>query len=226
MNIALTDKLENVRSRVDYQAAILGLMCAVVTALLMFGQQQTFEPIQQRLAEDRLALLTQVLPSEYYDNQPLNEVVTIEDPQLSDQPVEIFLAKKSGSITASVFQLQTEGYGGTIILMIALNTEGEILGLRTLSHKETPGLADKIEIEKSDWITVFNGESLAKTAKKNWAVKKDGGKFDQFTGATITPRAIINAIVGGLEFYARHSETLTAQHETNEANAPVKETHP
>ena len=208
MSFVLSEKLQTWRARVDYQGAILGVVCAIVTMLLLIGQQQTYQPIQQRLAEDRHAVLTQVLPAEYYTNQPLQDVVTITDKNFSEHPVTIYLAKKNDQVSATVFQIETEGYGGTITLMIALNTQGEVLGLRTLSHKETPGLADKIETDKSDWITFFNGESLLKTERKLWAVKKDGGKFDQFTGATITPRAVVRGVVNGLEFYARHADQL------------------
>ncbi len=215
MSTLILNKLELWRSRVDYQGAILGLICAVVTLLLLIGQQKTYEPIQLALAEDRKAVLSQVLPSEYYDNDPLHDIVTLTDENFSSKPIIVYMAKKQQQVNAVVFQIDTEGYGGTITLMIALNTSGEILGLRTLSHKETPGLADKIETDKSDWITVFNGESLQKTPGGDWAVKKDGGKFDQFTGATITPRAIVNGVVSGLEFYARNTEQLLQQQNTS-----------
>lgn len=211
MNLGLTAKLAVWRARVDYQGAMLGGLCAVVTAVLMLAYQHTSEPIKQRLAEDRQALLSQILPASYYDNQPFDDVLSIEDERLSAGPIEVFLAKRKGLVSAVVFQIETQGYGGTIQLIIALNTQGEILGLRTLSHKETPGLADKVEVSKSNWITKFNGESLQKTPISQWAVQKDGGKFDQFTGATITPRAIVKGVLEGLQFYARHTETLTAE---------------
>lgn len=209
-DIAVT-KMSLLRSRVDYQGAILGVICALVTLLLLMGQKITYEPIQTQLALDRAQILDQVLPSHYYDNQPLQTTRFIEDKVLSEKPVEIFIAKKGGIVSASVFQIETDGYGGVITLMIALNPKGEIIGLRVLNHKETPGLADKIETDKSDWIIGFNGESLQATPKDRWAVKKDGGKFDQFTGATITPRAVVNGVVAGLEFYARHAQKLVAE---------------
>ncbi|WP_075185660.1 electron transport complex subunit RsxG [Teredinibacter haidensis] len=215
MSEITVSRLEVWRSRVDYQGLILGAICAVVTFLLLVGERTTYQPIQERLAEDRMVVLTQVLPQEMFDNKPLEDSLVIEDTALSNKPIDIYLARKSGLLQAVVFQIETEGYGGTITLMVGINTSGEILGLRTLSHKETPGLADKIEMDKSSWITVFNGESLHKTPAKDWAVKKDGGKFDQFTGATITPRAIVKGVVSGLEFYARHSEELIANGTVN-----------
>jgi len=218
MNTAIDFNLETLRSRVDYQGAILGLICAVVTLLLLFGQKGTFDAIQARLAEDRRDVLSQVLPAEMHDNDPLHDVVQITDEGMSAKPINLYLARLGGALSAVVFQIETEGYGGTITLMVALNTEGEILGLRTLSHKETPGLADKIETDKSDWITVFNGDSLAKTAKSEWAVKKDGGKFDQFTGATITPRAVVKGVVNGLEFYTRQAANIALMAQGSEVS--------
>lgn len=208
MNEVVTSRLAVLRSRVDYQGFVLGFICAIVTLLLMIGQDATREPIEARLAEDRAEILAQVLPAEYYDNDPLHTSVLLPDSQFSAKPVEVFIATRNGQVSATVFQIETEGYGGTITLMVSLDRNGSILGLRVLSHKETPGLADKIETDKSDWITHFNGESLTGTPMKDWAVKKDGGKFDQFTGATITPRAVVRGVVSGLQFYARNADSL------------------
>ncbi len=216
----LVSKLEVLRTRVDYQGAILGFICAFVTVLLLVAQKATFLPISERLNEDRLAMLTQVLPQKYFDNKPLENVVTINDAEFSVHPVEVFIAKKQNATTAVVYQIETEGYGGTITLMMAVNTQGEILGLRVLSHKETPGLADKIEVDRSPWITRFNGESLAKVPRSSFAVKKDGGKFDQFTGATITPRAVVRGVLGGLDFYARHAQVLTLSKDEVKTDGP------
>ena len=201
-------KLESLLTRIDYQGLVLAFLCALVTWLLLLGQKYTRDEIASRVAEDRLSLLTQVLPERYYDNQPLEESVLIDDKKLSQQSVEVYIARKQGQVSALVFQLVTIGWGGDITLMIALNTQGKILGVRVLSHRETPGLADKIEIDKSDWITRFNGESLNGNNTSQWAVKKDGGKFDQFTGATITPRAVVRGIYSGLQFYARNSDEI------------------
>ena len=101
-----------------------------------------------------------------------------------------------------------EGYSGAIKLLIAVNTDGKLGGVRVVSHRETPGLGDKIEEEKNDWILQFAGKSLVDPATKNWKVKRDGGAFDQFTGATITPRTVIKAIKNTLLYYSEHGESL------------------
>ena len=204
MKIFAEFSLSKLRSHVGYQSAAMGLLCTIVTFLLMAGQQLTAEDIKLRLEEDRLELLSQVLPVLYYDNVPFDDVTVINDAAFSKDPIDVFVARKDAEVTSVIFEMETEGYGGTMKLLMSLNTKGEIVGLRVLSHKETPGLADKLEVSKSDWITVFNGLSLENTEREKWAVKKDGGDFDQFTGATITPRAVVNRVVNGLDFFERH----------------------
>jgi electron transport complex protein RnfG len=104
--------------------------------------------------------------------------------------------------------MSSYGYGGKIMTIMALNPEGKVLGVRILSHSETPGLGDKIEIEKDDWVLSFNGRSLGAPSSAQWGVKKDGGHFDQFSGATITPRAVVKAVKSGLELFAKNQEKL------------------
>ena len=109
-----------------------------------------------------------------------------------------------------VLPVTATGYAGDIEMLMSIRDDGRIAGVRVLIHKETPGLGDKIEISRSSWITGFNGTSLDNPGPGGWAVKKDGGAFDQFTGATITPRAVIGAIKGALEFFDTHKSTFLA----------------
>ena len=102
----------------------------------------------------------------------------------------------------------TRGYNGNITLLAGVNFDGSLRGVRVTSHKETPGLGDGIEIEKDDWIESFSGKSLANPQPQQWAVRRDGGSFDQFTGATITPRAIVEAVRDALHFYAANRDFL------------------
>ena len=92
--------------------------------------------------------------------------------------------------------------------MLGIVADGRVLGVRALSHKETPGLGDKIDVKKGDWILQFAGLALGQPPAEKWKVKKDGGQFDQFTGATITPRGVVTAIRHGLEFFAAHQAQL------------------
>jgi electron transport complex protein RnfG len=93
-------------------------------------------------------------------------------------------------------------------VLIGVDTKGTLLGARVIRHKETPGLGDKIELAKSKWIRDFEGKSLESPPPEKWAVKKDGGVFDQFAGATITPRAVVKAVKEGMTFYAAHRQEI------------------
>lgn len=201
-------RLEQLRPQIQYQSASLGAICALVALLLLLGNASTKGQIEQELVADRLVVLRQVLPADLYDNNPLTDAVKLKDEVLGE--VEVYPARKGGALTAIAFRVSNIGYGGPIDQLIALNAKGEILGTRVLAHKETPGLADKIEISRSNWIKVFDGLSLENTPEKDWAVKKDGGRFDQFAGATITPRAVVKSVVQAMQFYARQAQQLGA----------------
>ncbi len=206
---AQPSRLARWRTRIEYQAASLGLVCALVALSLLLGHQATHEQIAHAELQDRMAVLRQVLPDALYDNSPLAEAETIDDAELGR--LQIYPARRNGQLSAIAFQVSPVGYGGPINLFIAIDTQGRILGVRVLSHKETPGLADKIEISRSDWIKDFDGLSLANTARAQWAVKKDGGQFDQFAGATITPRAIVKGVLQALDFHARQAGGASSQ---------------
>jgi electron transport complex protein RnfG len=110
---------------------------------------------------------------------------------------------------AALFKVAERGYAGDIQVLMAVDMDGRTLGVRILKHSETPGLGDKIEVKKDDWVLDFNGKSLAEPAPEKWGVRKDNGVFDQFAGATITPRAVVKAVKGGLEFFAAHRADIT-----------------
>ena len=118
------------------------------------------------------------------------------------------ITDSSGQIGSVIPFRSTEGYSGTIQLLIALNQDQRIVGLRAIDHKETPGLGDKIDTRKTDWILSFNGLSYEDLSPNDWAVDKDGGRFDSFTGATITPRAVVNALRDTLSYFNANPELL------------------
>lgn len=125
----------------------------------------------------------------------------------SDRPG--FRAILDGEVNAVVLPVtSTDGYTGDIDLLIAVTEDGTLLGVRVVAHQETPGLGDPIEADRSDWILQFDGTSLSMPAPEQWAVRKDGGDFDQLTGATITPRAVVAAVKAGLNFFADNREWL------------------
>ncbi len=202
------------RSRLPYQAGLLGGVCCLISLLLIVGNSKTSVIIEEQVNQDKLAMMADVLPANLYDNNPIKESVTISDNPIMSNPITVMKASKSGQLSGAVLQVTIQGWGGKIQLIMGVNAQGEINGVRIVSHKETPGLADKIEVAKSDWIKSFDGKSLSNTAEKNWAVKKDGGEFDQFAGATITPRAVVKGVHQGMQFYQEWSKTQSSGMQT------------
>lgn len=195
------------QSRVTYQSALLGGVATLSAILLLLANITTKDAIAQRHAEDMQRSLLQVVPSELHDNSLLDNQISV---QYQGKVFNVYRGTKNDTVTALAYQITGNGYGGEIQLLMSVDSKGKILGVRVLAHSETPGLGDKIEIEKSPWILSFNGHSLTNTEINKWAVKKDGGIFDQFSGATITPRGVVKAVKNGLEFFQDNQSQLLA----------------
>lgn len=189
------------RQRTIYHGMLVGGVAFIAGALLVIAHEGTKDIIAQRYAEDMLAMLNEVIPSSHYDNDLLNDQLTIEGKN-------VFQARIGNKVTAVAYQVSEPGYSGVITLIMGMNNKGEILGVRVVSHSETPGLGDKMETARSPWIHRFAGQKLTDKNQTQWAVKKDGGTFDQFTGATITPRAIVKAVKNGLHFFRQYKIQL------------------
>ena len=177
-------------------AVILGLFALVSVLLLGLIQWQTQDRIEENTRQRKLANLEQIIPQSAYDSDLLkSEQVMSVISQGLDETVRHYTVYSKGIAVAQLYEVvSTQGYSGTIRLLIGIDGSNAIKGVRVIAHQETPGLGDKIELSKDDWILQFNGKSLQSPNESGWKVKKDGGAFDQFTGATITPRAVINAI--------------------------------
>jgi len=196
------------RKTIPYQALLLGGFASLATILLVLGDLATHRAITQRQQEDLRASLSEVLPAQYYDNNLLDQPLQLTDSQ--GHPVTVYRGLLNGKVNAFAWEIRSDkGYSGEIRLLLGMHANGEILGVRVLNHAETPGLGDKIEVSKSDWILQFSGLSLDNLPLEKWKVKKDGGQFDSFSGATITPRAVVGAIADGLLFYQQHQAQLT-----------------
>ncbi|MEO0034912.1 MAG: hypothetical protein RLZZ501_935 [Pseudomonadota bacterium] len=187
-------------------ASILGAFCLAFGIVLAHTDDLTRDDIKQRVLEDKERSLAQVLPAAIHDNSPVHDIVTVKNEHGED--VTVYRATKGGVVTGVAYQITGSGYAGPIRLMLGVDAEGKILGVRVITHKETPGLGDKIQTDKTDWILHFNGLSLGNPAEDKWKVKKDGGQFDQFSGATITPRGVVGAIRLGLHFFDDHKTAL------------------
>lgn len=202
-----TPKEPAYRKRVGYQAMLLGGFSTLAATLLVIGNLATHEVIEVRQKEDLLLSLGQVIPAEHYDNDLLEHPLTISDEQRAES-VLVYRGILKDQVNALAWEISEPGYAGEIRLIMGVDAGGNILGVRVLSHVETPGLGDKIEVEKDDWILAFSGLSLENPLPKRWFVKKDGGQFDAFSGATITPRAVVKAIKEGLLFFQQHKTEL------------------
>ncbi len=189
--------LEELRGKLFYQGLLLGGVALLTSAALAFASRATEADIKAAEAADLKQSLAQVLPGEY-DNDLLADTVTLPG---KGSEVLAYRARKAGKVEAVVYRVIGHGYAGNIVCVMGVSREGKILGVRVISHKETPGLGDKIEPAKAKWIFDFDGKHLGDPPAEKWAVKKDGGVFDQFAGATITPRGVVNAVKGGLEFF-------------------------
>lgn len=203
--------LETLRPQLKYQAFVLAGFALTASILLGFADLATRQAIQLRLEEDLKASLEEVIPADLYDNNLLTDtnIVDSADAGIGNAKTTVYLAKTQGELNAVSFKfVAPDGYAGPIYLVMGLDKNGEILGVRVISHSETPGLGDKIEIKKSSWILNFNGKSLANVSSEEFNVKKDGGVFDQFAGATITPRKVVQAIKRGLEFFKTHRDEI------------------
>ncbi|NDL63108.1 electron transport complex subunit RsxG [Acerihabitans arboris] len=174
----------------------LALFAALTTGLTALVHALTEPTIARQAVFQQQQLLDQVVPPELHDNDMLGECYLVVDASLGNaHPHRVYVARKNGRpVAAAIEATAPDGYSGSIQLLIGADFAGNVLGTRVTEHHETPGLGDKIELRISDWITHFSGKTLESPDDKNWAVKKDGGQFDQFTGATITPRAVVNAV--------------------------------
>lgn len=194
------------REGAAYRGLVLGGFTALAAALLVLADAVTREPIALRRAEDMNASLSQVIPTRLHENDLLAATLRLTDAR--EEPVLVYRGIAQGQVSAVAFEVVGSGYAGEIRTLLGLAPDGSVLGARVLSHKETPGLGDKIEAAKDDWILGFEGLSLGNPLAERWGVKKDGGDFDQFSGATITPRAVVRSLKDGLEFFAAQRETI------------------
>ena len=205
-------KTPEIRRSMLRNSLVLGLFAIVTVGLVAFIQQSTAERIAQAERQARVDALAQILPDGSYDNALLDSQRELRHALLGPRPVPAWVATREGQPAAVILQATApDGYSGAIHLLIGIQADGRLTGVRVIGHKETPGLGDKIELAKDAWIRGFDGKSLDEPAESGWAVKKDGGQFDQFAGATITPRAVVKAVHQALRYFDAHRDDLFAQ---------------
>jgi Na+-translocating ferredoxin:NAD+ oxidoreductase subunit G len=190
---------------------LLWLFAVVGTSLVAFTQVGTEEQIA---ANERMVLLRNLyilIPQEKLDNDIAQDTLEVAPSERlgTEKPSIVYRARKNGEPVAAIFNaIAPDGYNGKIYLLIAVYYDGTLAGVRAVKHNETPGLGDGIEARKSNWILGFDGKSLHNPSIEKWKVKRDGGDFDQITGATITPRAIVKAVKNTLDYFQANREKL------------------
>ena len=192
---------------------ILLLFALIGTAMVAYTFDSTREQISANERATLLRKLHRLIPPGQYDNVLLEDSVPVRNESLlgTDKAVMVYRARKAGRPVALVIAaVAPDSYSGSIKLLVGINVDGTLSGVRVVAHRETPGLGDAIDETRSDWIHIFDGKSLENPAPDQWRVRKDGGDFDQLTGATITPRAVVKAVRQALLYYRQHQEELFA----------------
>jgi electron transport complex protein RnfG len=210
-------------------ALFLFCFAAVGTAMVAFTFDNTHERIAANEREALLRNLHVLIPPDSHDNDIFNDVTEVTDPGAlgTDEPAPVYRARKQGWPVAAVLTtVAPDGYSGAIKLLVGIKLDGTLTGVRVIGHRETPGLGDPIEAERSDWILSFDGRSLRNPTLKQWAVKRDGGVFDQFTGATITPRAVVKAVKKALIYFEHNSQRLFATNSIRTATPAANSAQP
>ena len=195
-------------------ALTLAIIAAVLTALVLLVASFT----RDRIASNEQAWIRQrldaLVPPATHDNDLLADSIAVTAPDLlgSSQPIKIYRARRAGAPVAAVLRpIAPDGYRGPIELLVAIGQDGRLIGVQVIRHQETPGLGDAFESRDVHWLDRFRGRSLADPPPPRWTVRRDGGDFDAFTGATITPRAIVKAVRNSLEYYQRNSQRIFDQ---------------
>lgn len=189
----------------------LALFAVITAGTIALTHAITKDRIDSQVRRAEASALLEIIPADLHDNDLLADTVDVgpsKDLGLKSAATA-HLAREDGDVTGIILPtVAPNGYSGPIRLLVGINDSGEVLGVRITQHKETPGLGDKVELKKSKWVYSFNGKSLSNVSEGEWAVVNDGGEFDQFTGATITPRAVVKAVHGSLTYFDEHRSEL------------------
>ncbi len=198
-------------SAVTRNGLLLGAFAMLTTAIIAATQLGTKDRIAEQIRQAREKALLEIVPRDQHDNQMLDAQFDVDDQELLHLAGQQtgFMATQNGDMKAVILPvIAPDGYSGKIELLVGVNVDGSVAGVRVVQHAETPGLGDKIDLKKSDWILSFNRRSLTNPVPERWTVKKDDGEFDQFTGATITPRAVTTAVYNALLYFQKHQQQI------------------
>ncbi|WP_375750669.1 electron transport complex subunit RsxG [Vibrio sp. HN007] len=193
--------------------ATLALFACASTGLVAITNYLTVDKIAEQERNQLIAQLSEVIPDSLHDNELYKACTLIESESLgSADPMPAYIAELNNQPSGIAVQaIAPDGYNGSIKLIVGMDIDGVITGTRVLAHNETPGLGDKIDTRITDWILSFNGKTVTNENLQDWQVKKDGGSFDQFTGATITPRAVVKAVKKAVSHFQQNRDDILAQ---------------
>ncbi|WP_261835116.1 electron transport complex subunit RsxG [Vibrio ishigakensis] len=191
---------------------VLALFAVVSTGVVAITNLLTEDTIREQQTAQLQGQLNQVIPNQLHDNELYANCVALSAEEIgSTEPMPLYIATQNGEITAVALEaIAPDGYNGSIKLLIGVDLDGNVLGVRVLSHQETPGLGDKIDLRVSDWILSFADKLISEDNGDLWHVRKDGGQFDQFTGATITPRAVVKAVYNAGLYFKQNQDAILA----------------
>ncbi|PMH39392.1 electron transport complex subunit RsxG [Vibrio sp. 10N.286.49.B3] len=192
---------------------ILAIFACASTGVVAITQYLTADQIHRQEQAQLQRILNQVVPENLHDNELFAACTLVSDPALgTESAMPAYIGTMDGKPSAIAIEaIAPGGYNGAIKIIVGLTIDGVITGTRVLTHQETPGLGDKIDIRVTDWIDGFIGKRVNETNLSQWNVRKDGGEFDQFTGATITPRAVVKAVKQTVNYVNQNQATLLTQ---------------
>lgn len=223
--------MQELIASIRHNAVGLSLFALVTAGAIAVTQVLTADRIDHNIRMAQAKALNEIVPANQYDNDLLTDGLPIDkrfnQQLLGPLPEDamIYRARTQGNIhTVIIPAVAPDGYTMEIGLLVGITATGEIAGVRITSHRETPGLGDKVDVKKSDWVLDFNGKSLSNPDAEQWAVQRDGGDFDQFTGATITPRAVVKAVKHALKFFELHKAILLDNAPANAASTASSDT--
>jgi electron transport complex protein RnfG len=194
-------------------ATVLAVAATLAVGLVAVVNDHARPQIEASLRAEQLRQLTAVLGDIAYDNDPLTDTLLVRDPEYlgTTEPLAAHRVRRNGEPIAVLLNtVAPDGYVGALRLLVAIDVAGRLIGVRVLEHRETPGLGDFVEERRTDWIRQFDGRSLDGPPPARWQVRKDGGDFDEYTGATVTSRAVTHAVRNALAYFARHRAELLA----------------
>ncbi len=196
---------------IEKNARLLAIFAVVCTGLVGTVNLLTKDRIVIQEQQQLLTTLSGIISSQRHNNDIYLDCIVVNNDELTDNSQKAYLARLNDTpVAAAITTTAPDGYSGNIELLVAINYDGSVSGVRTIKHQETPGLGDKIELTKSDWILSFTNKKIINDSDTRWAVAKDGGMFDQFTGATITPRAVVGAVENTVKYFNKNKQQLFA----------------